>query len=180
MKWCAYVDELIPKPSDRVIDWLAKPYSLKDALSRVYPDLQLTVLHADFAVPLEDEQAKLAVSDACFIRIVMIRNNSKPLLYARTVIPASTYLTFEKEFTDLKNRFIGEHLLYPREDMQRSAFEYAAIDSRYPEFAEINRLTRLSAHASLWARRSLFLLSEHPLLVSECYLPTVFEHACTV
>jgi chorismate--pyruvate lyase len=91
-------------------------------------------------------------------------------MYARTVVPRVT-LASKAELAELKDRSLGS-VLFKDPTMQRGAFEIARI---YPDddwHAYIQSLVNVG-NETFWARRSIFHVQQHPLLLTEVFLPDI-------
>jgi len=111
-------------------------------------------------------------ASSAFVRQVFLENEGVSWTYGRVIIPSEVYQRHFGQFDALKDRPIGETLLYNNPEVSRSAFEYAALTSSHPVYRTINDHFFLS-EPLLWARRSLFLMKGDPLLVTEVFLPTL-------
>ncbi len=116
-----------------------------------------------WSIPSRSEAKVLGIKhrQVALIREVKLIGNDQPYVVARTVIPAGTLTGKQKQLATLGNRSLGS-LLFNEPSMRRGKFQ-------------ISRLTSNSEKAgySLWARRSVFYLSNKPLLVSEVFLPVL-------
>ncbi len=116
----------------------------------------------------ERERALLAIKSGVQARIreVFLCHGDIPLVFARTVIPLTTLRGEAHRLAYMGGRPIGA-LLFSCRGMIRGPLQ-------------ISKQGASSLHASLpedevWGRRSLFYLSDKPLLVSEFFLPSLFE-----
>jgi chorismate--pyruvate lyase len=169
-----------------VRDWLYKPHVLSQALKRVCTDFCVEVcdqsvkfLHADEAAALKCYETKLG-----YIRETYLGGKNNPLVYARVTMPHSTYQAMKEELDNLGNRPIGETILYKDQNTVRGEMEVKQIFENdellfdalvHENFyqAVIQKKTRLP---EIWARRSMFMLSGHPLLVTEVFLANIPDY----
>jgi len=79
---------------------------------------------------------------------------------ARSIIPVDTLSGKERELRVLGNRPLGAYL-FKSKSMQRHKLELAAF--------------HLRGEGKIYGRRSIFRLSGKPLLVSELFMPALFE-----
>lgn len=111
---------------------------------------------------LQIPQRQWAVS-----REVVLYGNQIPWVYARTVIPLSTLQGRLRQLYYLGNKPLGE-ALFKDPTMQREAVEVAQFHyQQLPSMLNVSEPT--------WGRRSVFRLSNKPLLVSEIFLPALFN-----
>lgn len=137
----------------------------------------IRVLSEQFEVPYLDEQAvfipKEGEQTQNYIRKVFLLCNDKPVIFARTVVPQSTYEHYQRQFKHLGSQFIGETLLYRNPEVTRQAFEFAHIALTDVVKEELTQLLPATRESRLWARRSLFWLNTFPLLITEIFLPEI-------
>ncbi len=98
--------------------------------------------------------------------------------------PNQTYLTYKTELDNLGNRPIGETLLYSNPTTTRSDFEIKRItqddELLFDELVHTNFyravIERNARVPELWARRSVFTLQGHPLLITEVFLSDIPDY----
>lgn len=177
-RWIAQAENLNPKPSPATHTWLTQPYVLSQALKQHCRILKVSVLSMQKEAPHPDELHYLPATHrqaAPLIRQVFLCGDSKPWVYARVVIPESTYLAYQNEWDRLGESLIGETLLYKNPHTKRSTFEFSAqsiqtLSALYPSLLPFSKKANV-----LFGRRSLFSLNQHPLIVSEFFLPDLPE-----
>lgn len=99
------------------------------------------------------------------IREVVLQIDGRPLVFARSIFPASSLTGQLRHLRLLRNRALGA-ILFRSPGMRRSPFELARIpgDNHYlPDFLNHQQCT--------WGRRSCFDIDGKRLLVSEVFLP---------
>lgn len=101
------------------------------------------------------------------IREVILYGQQSPWVYARTIIPLSTLQGPLRRLHYLGNRPLGEQL-FNDPSMCRKPMEIAQLSPQ-----QLPSTLTLSSPA--WGRRSVFTLSNKPLLVSEVFLPAIFQ-----
>lgn len=110
-------------------------------------------------------------SSYAWVRQVHLLCNNKPWVFARTVIPPHTLRGKQRRLTRLGKKPLGA-VLFADKSMQRTEMEIACI-------TQDQHLYRLATHhlaqvkQPIWGRRSVFFLNQHPLLVSEIFLPEI-------
>lgn len=153
--------------------WLTDNGSLTQALKRRCPDLRVVRLRQDLGLPYFDELPPLALKPRRLglIRDVLLTCAGRPLVYAHSVIPTAGLAGPWRRLTRLGNRPLGE-ALFNDPLVQRHPLQYRRLDGRHPLYrAAIEHLT--VKPAALWARRSVFVRDDHPILVTEVFLPEV-------
>lgn len=131
----------------------------------------MQVLSQMQAMPRLDEAQALAMQprEMAVIRQVLLMCGRQPWVFARTVIPVSSLRGKLQQLTCLGTRPLGE-VLFADPGMRRGMVELAEILPGQAVFAAATTHTRHQP-VSIWGRRSVFWLSDKPLLVSEVFLP---------
>jgi chorismate--pyruvate lyase len=157
---------------DALRAWLLDTHSLTACLQRACPGrFRVQPLDQGWRRPLRSESQALGANPArlAWVRQVTLYCNDVPWVYARTVIPKTTLSGKERRLAFLQNRSLGQ-ILFSDPTMRRLNFEIAQIakGEKLHHLACANVKNKTS---TLWGRRSVFLLSDKPLLVSEFFLP---------
>jgi len=103
------------------------------------------------------------------IREVLLLNSETPLVFAHSVIPLDGLVGPWAGLAGLGNRPLGA-ALFTNPRIQRQVLEYQHLDRRHSLYRDAARHIA-SPPSTLWARRSLFALQNHPILVTEVFLP---------
>ncbi len=146
-------------------DWILDPGSLTRRLQTLAEgDFSVDVLFLGWGRPNRDEQRvlDLPLGQYALIREVALRCRGEVVVKARSVIPATTLTGEERQLRYLGNRPLGAFLFRARE-MRRSAIELGAMNWHEEDW--------------IYGRRSVFLLHQKPLLVSELFLPALLEQS---
>jgi chorismate--pyruvate lyase len=141
--------------------WLCDRGSLtKHLIAASENQFRVEVQQQNWFFPTRSEAKTLGISyrQVALIREVKLIGKEQPLVFARTVIPASTLTGKQKQLSMLGNASLGS-LLFNDPSMRRGKFQ-------------ISRL-KLTSGEQVWARRSIFFLSGKPLLVCEVFLPAL-------
>lgn len=152
-------------------NWLTDQGSLTQRLRCHFPDLSVLRLRETIATPNRDEAAPLGLRprQRALLREVLLIGAATPLVYAHTVIPLACLRGPWQALTRLGNRSLGS-ALFSDPKVARLPIQYARLDHRHPLYqSAVAHLDPVPA--SLWARRSLFGLAGHRLMVSEVFLP---------
>jgi chorismate--pyruvate lyase len=163
-QWVKDVSSLNRKPQEPILSWLTKPYILSDALKRRYGAMTLRVLNQNFQRPHADEAIALSLDsqERAFVREIVLESNAIARTQGRVVIPQKTYENLKVDLMALGEKPIGETLLYHNPKVQREAFEFAYIEEKH-----------------CFARRSVFILKEGSLLVTDFFLTTLDNYDIT-
>jgi chorismate lyase len=167
--------------------WLAHPHSLPRSLRGWLNDrgsltqhlrsrctaFHVVPLFTDLARPNPDEYALLGVAmgTRVYVREVLLMCNGIPVVFAHSVLPYPCLRGDWNRITRLGSRPLGE-ALFSDHRIRRQPLCFQQLHHDHPLFSSITRQLPLSAR-SLWARRSVFSLNRHPLLVTEVFLPAI-------
>lgn len=178
-KWVDQPHALQYLPSDNLQRWLAKPYILSHALRKICGNLQLRLLSQAQEQVFADERFCLENPNEtqAHVRKIILHDDSELYIFARTIIPFSTYQALLPQFEKLDTNFIGEYLLYNREDVQRDEFEFSYMTIHMPMRQELKQFLPVRHFDDiLWARRSCFWIKQYPLLITELFLQEMPEY----
>lgn len=154
-----------------IADWLFDPASLTARIIRHCPgQFSVRVLRQSYSHPRLSESRILQTNnrETALVREVHLLCDGHPVVYARTVIPISTLSGAEKRLAHLGEKPLGA-VLFADRSMQRGEVQIARLK---PGQVKLNS----STDEDIWGRRSVFSLSDKPLLVSEYFLPELFQH----
>lgn len=133
-------------------------------------EFRLELKDQSWARPFRDEALCLGLNPSvlALIRQVYLYCGAKPLVYARTVIPAVTLHGGARQLAFLGSRPLGDVLFADKTACRQNltVAQIPADDKRF-ELATGEDWVGLRA---LWARRSLFHFRDKPLLVVEIFL----------
>ena len=133
---------------------------------------EITVLDESWQQPWDTEchLLKLAEHETALVREVIIFSRDKRWMFARTVFPREILKGQYECLAQLKNRSLGS-VLFKDPDMQRSEFEFIAVQPPMQLYTKVTRAAPEIRAASLLTRRSVFTLHSHSLLLTEVFLP---------
>lgn len=135
----------------------------------------VVVLAEEWSKPEQSEVLLLGIprSQQVLLRHVHLKCSDNTYVYARSVIPLSTLQGKHRRLLYLGNKPLGEYL-FSSPTLKRSRVEWSKLtpDSSLYRMAMANQQEE---HKPVWGRRSLFHIDEKPLLVSEFFLPKLFE-----
>lgn len=117
------------------------------------------------------EASAMALNNAhsALVRQVLLCCDERPLVYAITIIPATTIRGRLRRYANIGNRPLGE-MLFSERTMRREEVQVA----RLPKSHEAYQYTE--SDEEMWGRRSVFRVSKKPLLVAEYFLPELFSY----
>lgn len=163
---------LLPRAYRR---WLADEGSLTARLKSGCDGFSVRLLRAGKARPNHDETVPLRLRRAwqrVFVREVALRCGEKDVVFAHSVIPAASLRGAWAQVTRLGTRPLGE-ALFSNPRVVRGELQYRRISTRHPLLREAQRAGLGKDAKQLWARRSVFALDGHPLMVTEVFLPEI-------
>jgi chorismate--pyruvate lyase len=167
--WCA-----APVAAGTLRRWLTDRGSLTARLQRHAGPIQVKVLfqglrraHCDEAFLFESPSARVLV------REVLLLRGTTPLVFAHTVLAAGGLRGAWRRIAGLGTRPLGAALFAdPR--IARFPLRQKKLPRTHPLYrraaAQLKR-----APPPLWARRSIFAAGNSPILVSEVFLPALFD-----
>lgn len=141
--------------------WLLDNGSLTQSLKNLAPGrFSVKVLHTGFgrASLSEAQLLNIPLTEQIYVREVALCIDGKTCVFARSIIPRSTLTGTERQLLWLRNKPLGE-FLFKHKNMSRDkiSVKQGSVNGQ-----------------PTWARRSVFRVSNKPLLVTECFLPQLF------
>ncbi|MDD2767414.1 MAG: chorismate lyase [Methylococcus sp.] len=150
--------------------WVFESGSLTRRLQAEYGDaFGVRVIRQRFAHPFPDEARLLGLRSGrrALVREVALLSGDRPLILARSVLPARTLRGAGRRLARLGNRPLGG-ILFASRSLRRSGFEVAKAGAE-TWLPGIRKEFGLSS--PVWGRRSVYALSRRSLLVAEFFLP---------
>lgn len=154
-----------------LLPWLFDASSLTARLIELCgKDFSVQVVSQQWQKMSSDEISAMSLKNthAALVRQVYLCCGNKPLVYARTVIPASTIQGAQRRYANMGSRPLGA-MLFTDRTMRREAVQIAKL----PEFYAAHRY--VEGGEPVWGRRSVFRVAGKPLLVSEYFLPDLLQ-----
>lgn len=153
--------------------WLTSRGSLTARIVAQFADFNLVRLMQAEALPYTDERREigLRLHERAVVREVLLRSGGTPLVFAHSIASRRDLRGAWRGLSRLGGRPLAE-MLFHDAAVVRLPMEYRCIDRRHPLYRRAAEVTAVSA-ASLWARRSVFLKTGRPLLVTEVFLPAM-------
>jgi chorismate--pyruvate lyase len=154
-----------------VQSWTYETGSLTQRLRAVYGQaVTVKVLFQHWRVPFLSERRLLEIPEhrMCLTREVLLHADGKPLILARTIIPAAT-IKIASSLAHLGTRPLGEVIFaYPK--LARVALEVTVIK---PSDWTSPALNIADIQQPLSGRRTIYAIKHQPVLVSEFFLPEI-------
>lgn len=101
--------------------WLNDAKNLVTSLSKFYGEITLDKISQQFTNINSLEQSLLATQTA-LVRQITLSSINQTLVFARTIIPDSTYKHFTQELDNLGTKPIGDNLLFDKAKFARDEF----------------------------------------------------------
>ncbi len=161
----------------RLRRWLLDRGSLTRRIQSRCEHFRLDVLSQRIAAAQRDERAVIGLRAGarCIERDVSLNCGQQPLVYAHSVIAPWALKGAWRMLSGLGGRPLGAALFAdPR--ITRYPLRFRQLNRRHALYVRAGGLLA-GAPASLWARRSLFVLAGAPLLVTEVFLPAILTLA---
>ncbi|MGH1462864.1 MAG: chorismate--pyruvate lyase family protein [Neptuniibacter sp.] len=143
--------------------WLTDNGSLTQRLvKQSQGDFRVEVVRQGWFLPTRSEANALNMRSRQFalVREVRLIGKGSDWVYARSIIPATTLTGRQRQLRMLGNSSLGQ-LLFSDPSMRRGPLQISKL--------------KLNDGKKLWARRSVFFLSDKPLLVCEVFLPEILK-----
>ena len=154
-------------------EWLTDSGSLTKRLQSVSEQaVNVELLHYDWHTALPEESLFLQqpLRRIQLEREVLLCDGDRPEIYARTIIPQSTYQVLPSRFDNLGTKPLGQ-MLFDEPTLSRSDIEVACLTSQHWLYQLATEWLDIRPDI-LWARRSCFYLNGNPVLVCEIFLPS--------
>jgi chorismate--pyruvate lyase len=187
---------------ENVQSWVYEPGSLTQRLRDYYGDaIAVKVLLQRWHTPFLTERRLLDLPENKYslIREVLLHADGKPLILARTIIPAKTIKMAKSNLAHLGSRPLGEVIFsYPK--LERIVMDVTLIDPSTAACADISlqaksafptpeveqpreplstwsrpAVDEVNIVRPIWGRRTVYAIAQRQMLVSEFFLPEVLE-----
>ena len=158
-----------------LLGWLLDSGSLTSKLVDCCTDGDFSVrlVSQGWTRPLRSERAMLGISksEVALTRQVLLLCDDVPWVFARTLIPASSFRGKAKRLAYLKSKPLGA-VLFSDPHTVRETMEIARLGKEHLLNQYANTHADMT-ETELWGRRTLFLYAQKPLLVNEIFLPGI-------
>jgi chorismate lyase len=160
---------------DNVQSWAYETGSLTQRLRDYYGNtIAVTILFHQWRIPFLSERRQLQLPQHRYglTREVMLHQQGKPLLLARTIIPEETIKVAHRNLSHLGTRPLGE-VIFSYPDLERITMDLTLISpARWMPQAK----KTANIDQTIWGRRTVYAIQKRPMLVSEFFLPGILEH----
>ena len=156
--------------------WLIDSGSLTSRLKRQYPDFFVHPLGLKNAKALLGESTLLGLkaSQYAINREVFLMGNFQPLVFAHSVMPKKSLRGSWSRLGKLGNKPLGA-ALFANPRVVRAPLCFKKLSPHQALYQKATKhLTGKPAY--LWARRSVFNLNGAKILVTEVFLPQIYDY----
>lgn len=154
-----------------VLDWILDPSSLTQRVRGLCGDrpFQVRVLSQAYRYASTAEARVLDIRPGIRVvdRQVQLCCGGQPLVYARSLLPVTLFTGRQQRLKHQGSKSLGA-TLFADPAVTRGELQVAPVSAGLIPGAEHTK-------ANVWGRRSVFRIESKPLLVSEFYLPRLFE-----
>jgi chorismate--pyruvate lyase len=174
-RWVGHANGVQASP--RMRDWLTTPGSLTARLIAHSRAFRVQRLHQRAALCLPDEAKAIGLHrpGRVWEREVLLRCDDEPVVFAHTVVTASSTATDWPLFSALGERSLGTTLFYDPL-VQRGQLEYARIRPGHPLLERADSALGGTLRDKVYyARRCVYRRHQGLLLVTEVFLPAVLD-----
>jgi len=156
---------------ETIQSWLIHQGSLTKRLRERCPTIQVHILSERLEVPLNNETNALKIhrNEQAWVRCVLLKCDEQSWVYARTVIPNFNRDNPWESLQKLGNKPLGE-VLFEMPSIKRTPFALSKLPLNTWPYLMASLKTDQKSHAG-FARRSVFLQEDSPLLLTEVFLP---------
>jgi chorismate--pyruvate lyase len=152
--------------------WLHEDTSLTQRLRDEWGTVRVHVLLECWHVPYLAERKRLQLPEnrLCLVREVVLLSGNTPLILARTIIPRATLMATHGNLAKLGTRPLGE-ILFSSPSLER---QWLGVSHLLPDKWKLTQ-SPFSVEKPLWGRLTRYSIKKQPMLVSEFFLPSLFE-----
>lgn len=157
--------------------WLTDARSMTERIRARCSHFSVRVIRQRLDCAYADEAAILPVraGERVWVREVLLIADGCPVVFGRTLLPGRGRRGVWRLFHNRGTRPLGEDL-FDNPRIRRQELRSTCVDRRDARYHYACDAAGLAAMPKgLWARRSVFLLHDCPLMVSEFFLPAIFD-----
>lgn len=157
-------------PTGHLRLWITDRDSLTARIIHHFPDFNLVRVGQQLAIPLVDERRalNLRAGEFALVREVILRSGNTPLVFAHTAVNPRDLFGAWRGLSRLGSRPLAE-MLFQDPLVSRMPIEYRKLPRNHV------LLRAAGVATTAWARRSVFLKRQQPILVTEVFLPAILR-----
>jgi chorismate--pyruvate lyase len=159
---------------ENVQSWTYEPGSLTQRLRDYYGDaIGVKILLQQWNTPFLTERRLLDLPENKYslIREVLLHADGKPLILARTIIPAKTVKVAKSNLSHLGSRPLGE-VIFSCPKLERIEMDVTLIT---PSTWTQPAVNAAGIGQPIWGRRTVYSIAQRQMLVNEFFLPEVLN-----
>jgi len=155
--------------------WLVDGGSLTARLKARYPDFYVQPVFQKNTKPLKEEAIllKLKLSGTVNVRDVLLVGHQQPVVYAHSVLPNGSLRGPWLGLGHLGNKPLGA-ALFSNKRVERTPLSYLKLGKNHALHQQVKEQLP-QVPSQLWARRSIFSLNCAKILVTEIFLPNIYD-----
>jgi chorismate--pyruvate lyase len=157
-------------------DWLVEMESMTERLrQQVGETLTVQVHYQGWQRPRwDDRQCLLVPNIPLMVREVTLHGHDKPWIVARSLFPKNALRGKGQRLYQLGAQPLGE-ILFADRQLKRGELEVALLRPWHSDYQRVREVLA-EPPPTLWARRCVLFFYSQPILVSEIFLPAVWEN----
>jgi chorismate lyase len=121
----------------------------------------------------EAQLLRIPLSQKVLLREVYLKCADNLCVYARSVIPLCTLQGKHRRLKYLGNKPLGEYL-FTSPNLHRETIQWIKLSTNSALLRPLAQHS-IEMDSQVWGRRSLFQIDKNPLLVSEFFLPHLYQ-----
>ena len=165
----------LPENCARYRPWLLDRGSLTRRIQARCAAFSVRHVQQQYGVAMPSERHRVALKhhSRALLRDVFLYCDETPLVFAHSVLPATSLHGTWQSLGRLGSKPLGA-ALFANPRVQRTPLQFKKLNRRDVLYRHACTVLT-NPPASLWARRSVFLLEGRPILVTEVFLPDILE-----
>ena len=181
-QWQTVVDNNLLLLESPLKSWLLDTQSLTARLKACSNHFHVQVIGEQEQIcSVEDSSALIAVGTPILVREVLLVCDNVPQVFARSILPISSLTGNEQALAHLGDQPLGQ-VLFNNPSLKRQGLEVSSFSD---ETSVVKLATSLASQMAnininwtkpLWGRRSIFMISNKPLMVTEVFLPSAYAY----
>ncbi|MCB1828195.1 MAG: chorismate lyase [Coxiellaceae bacterium] len=123
---------------------------------------------------IERQALKLENDERTWIRSIEWRRKNQLWVHARAVFPESTIKATGTKFPGLGIQSLGE-IIFKDPELKRDPFFFSLLGKDSVYYSIIPEI--IDATDTVWARRSILHYQDHPILITEIFMPESYAQS---
>lgn len=181
-QWQTVVDNNLLLLESPLKSWLLDTQSLTARLKACSNHFHVQVIGEQEQIcSVEDSSALIAVGTPILVREVLLVCDNVPQVFARSILPISSLTGSEQALAHLGDQPLGQ-VLFNNPSLKRQGLEVSSFSNgnSVVKLAKslASQMARTKSHWTkpLWGRRSIFMVNDKPLMVTEVFLPSAYAY----